>query len=220
MSFQVGDIWAAMPNYFSGKTIPQAQSCENTRKAVLELSENYKFPGLQVTGPTTPLTAYLAGPYVYSTFQQPGDAGLEINKFDSFFLYYQTYQLTTPGATSQPNSGFPLKFKTIDDLEILMNIQGPPTNWTRHDGNIYFAMCPDQIYYVYLRYQKEHPFPNAGTVNAINDPILLPNSWQDIVELATAERLASDFDLNDRRLKFQQRLWGYFARGKRSNNYY
>jgi hypothetical protein len=203
MAFTVGSIYAAMPNYFSGRTIPSAQCYENTRKAILEMSENYKLPGLQATGPTVPLTLNYAGPYPYSTFQNAQYAGLEINKFDSFFIYYNG-----PVVPNQENAGFPLRFKTINDLEILLNIPGLPTNWTRHEGQIYFAMAPNQIYYVYLRFQFEHPFPNAGTSNAGNDPILLPNSWQDIVELATAEREASDFNLDARAAKFRQRIYG------------
>jgi hypothetical protein len=203
MAYTVQSIYAAMPDYFAGRNIPAARCYENIRKSVLELSENYKFPGIQVTGPTVTLILNSAGPYNYNVFLNPGDAGLEINKFDSFFIYYNGIPVA-----NQQNAGFPLRFKTINDLEILLNTPGLPTNWTRHEGQIYFAMAPNQIYYVYLRYQKEHPFPNAGTLNAGADPILLPNSWQDIVELATAEREASDFNLDAQSTKFHNKLYG------------
>lgn len=203
MSYTVGDIQASLPGHFSGRSQPSAQSAENVRKAVLELTENYPFPGLEATGPTVNLTLNNPGPYTYNTFLQSGDAGLEINELDSFFIYYNG-----PVIPDQFNAGYPLKFKTINDLEILMNIPGLPTNWTRYNGAIYFAMSPDQIYPVYLRYQKEHPFPNAGTSNAGDDPILLPNSWQDIVEYATCQRQAQDFSLFDRKREFYQVLFG------------
>jgi hypothetical protein len=206
MSFTVQNVYTAMTNYFAGRNIPSAQCYENIRKAVLELSEDYPFPGLQVTGPTVALTIGNPGPYLIGTFQNPGGNyyGQEINKFDSLFIYYNGPP--TPGAAV--NAGFPLKWKSIKDIEILMNIQGLPTNWTRYDDQIYVAMAPDQIYYVYLRQQYEHPFPNAGTPLAGNDQILLPNSWQDIVELATAEREASDFNLDAQSQKFHNRLYG------------
>lgn len=205
MSYTVQTIVNSLQNYFSGRTIPQPQACENVRKSVLELSENYRFPQLQVSGPVVALQLNINGPYANDDFLQPADQGmgLEINMLDSFFIYYQGYPVPT-----QANAGYPLKYKSIDTLEILLNIPGLPTNWTRYNDAIYFAMSPNQIYYVYLRYQKEHPFPNAGTVNAGTDPILLPNSWQDIVELATAEREASDFNLDERCTKFHQRLYG------------
>lgn len=205
-SYTVNTIYTNMPNYFSGRIIPQASCWEHTAKVCLELSENYPFPGLQITGPTIALTQYKAGPYTYSNFQQAGDAGLELNKFDSFFCYYQGAPVV-----NQANTGFQLKYKSINDLEILMNQLGPPTYWTRHDGNIYFAMQPDQanFYYVYLRYQKEHPFPNRGTASAGTDPIYFPNSWQDIVEVCVAERLAKfDFNLNKRAADFYQMVYG------------
>lgn len=203
MSFLVGDVYNAMPNYFSGRTITQAQCCENIRKAVLELTESYPTPLLQVTGPLVAFTPYNPGPYDPDFFLQPADAGLEVNELDSFFMYYDGLPIQ-----NQANAGYNLTYKDIKDLEILMNQIGPPTNWTRHEDQLYFAMTPDQIYYVYLRYQKEHPFPSAGTVNAVNDPILMANSWQDIVELCTAEREASDFNLEDRRVKFHNRVYG------------
>lgn len=204
MSFTVQSIYNSQVNYFSGRAINPASCYENTRKVVLELTENYDTPLLKVSGPVVTLTAGQNG-YPYNTFLQPADYGLEINETDSFFLYYQGQYV--PGAPV--NAGYPLKFKSINDLEILLNIQGPPTNWTRNEqGQIYLAMCPDQIYYVYLRYQKEHPFPNAGTANAGQDPILMANSWQDIVEIATAERNASDLNMEDRRVKFFNRLHG------------
>lgn len=206
-SYTVNTIYTNMPNYFSGRSIPQSSCWEHTAKVCLELSQNYPFSGLEVTGPTITLTQYKAGPYTYSTFQQPADAGLELNKFDSFFAYYQG----GPPVVDQANAGYPLKFRSIDDLEILMNQLGPPTYWSRHDGNIYFAMQPDQanFYYVYLRYQKEHPFPNRGTASAGSDPILLGNTWQDIVEVCVAERLARfDFNLNKRATDFYESVYG------------
>jgi hypothetical protein len=207
-TYTVNTIYTNMSHYFSGRVIPQTDCWDYTAKVCLELSENYKFPLLQYPGPTVPLTINVAGPYEYSYFQSVADAGLEINKFDSFFIYYSAN--TAPPVTNSGigNAGYELRFKTMDDLEILMNQPGVPSYWTRYNGQIYFAMSPNQIYYVYLRYQKEHPFPNRGTGTAGNDQILLPNSWQDIVELATAERLASDFNLEDRRTKFYQMLYG------------
>lgn len=204
-TYIVNTIYSNMSNYFSGRTIPQSSCWEHTAKVCLELSENYKLPALQRTGNPVQLTQYSAGPYDYATFQLAGDAGLEINKFDSFFIYYTGLA----PVVDQANPGYQMRFKTIDDLEILMNQQGPPAYWTRHDGNIYFALAPDQAYYVYLRYQVEHPFPNRGTVSAGTDSIMLPNSWQDVIELGTAQRLARfDFALKTRAEDFHTMIYG------------
>jgi hypothetical protein len=205
MAYTVQSIYNRMPSIFSGRNVLNTDSYEATRKAVLELSENYKFQGLENTGPTVPLTVNLAGPYAYNTFLQVGDAGLTVNMFDSFFIYYSG----VAPVINQANPGFPLKYKSIDTLEILMNLNsGVTTNWTRFNDQIYFAMAPNLPYYVYLRYQKQHPFPNAGTGAAGTDPILLPDSWQDIVEYATAERLASDYNLDARMTKFHNIIYG------------
>jgi len=204
-SYTVNTIYNNMPNYFSGKTIPQSACWEHTAKVCLELCENFKNPFLQGTGPVVQLTANLAGPYAYNLFQNPADAGLEINKFDSFFIYYQLPP--SLNTVEQGNPGYQLTFKTIDVLEILLNQPGVPSYWTRHEGKIYFAMMPNSTYYVYLRYQKEHPFPNRGTITAGTDPILFDNSWQDIIEVCTAQRLAQfNFNMRQRAADFRNSI--------------
>ena len=206
-TYTVNTIYSNMSGYFSGKTIPQAACWEATAKVCLELSQNYKTPLLQATGPLFQLTQFNAGPYPYSDFETPADAGLEINKFDSFFIYYQLPPTLNPA--DQGNPGFELTFKTIDTLEILLNQPGVPSYWSRHGDKIWFAMMPNQQYYVYLRYQKEHPFPNRGTGAAGSDPILFENAWQDIIEVATAQRLAQfTFNMRQRAEDFKKTIQG------------
>ena len=60
--------------------------------SALELSEDYKFPGLQTTGPVVNLVPLQAN-YSPDFFLKPADAGLELNKVDSFFIYTNGYTL-------------------------------------------------------------------------------------------------------------------------------
>lgn len=206
-SFDVNTIYTNMSGYFSGKTIPQSACWEHTAKVCLELSQNYKSPLLQATGPVQQLTQYKAGPYPYSFFENTADAGLEINKFDSFFIYYNLPPSLNPN--EEGNAGFELTFKTIDVLEILLNQPGVPSYWSRHGDQIWFAMAPNAQFYAYLRYQKEHPFPNRGTASAGSDPILFENTWQDIIEIGTAQRLAQfNFNMRQRATDFAQVIKG------------
>ncbi len=180
---------------------------EYARKSALEISENYKFPGLQTSGPVVqlvPLQAVYPVSYFMSTADQADVP--DINKVDSFFIYNNGYQdLET---ANQQNTGFNLKFKTIDVIEVLINVPGLPTAWTRHEDNIWVGDVPDQPYYLYMRYQKEHPFPNAGTMDANNDYILWPNSWQDIMEYAVAMRAARDLNLQSKANELYTALYG------------
>jgi hypothetical protein len=59
-----------------------------------------------------------------------------------------------------------------------------------------------------MRYQKEHPFPNQGGGAANTDPILFPNSWQDIVEYGVAMRAARDLNLQTKANEFYNALYG------------
>jgi len=207
MAYTVGTIQATMPQILAGRTLPEAQTAEYIRKAVLELTENYKFPQLQTSGPNYVLGFGNPGPYPYNDFLSSGDQNLEIEKIDSFFIYYQT-PVQPLTATSGVNPGYPLHFQTIDTMEMEINILGIPIHWTRHEGQIYFGFAPNQTYTVYARYRKEHPFPNAGTPDAPDDPILMPNSWQDIVEYASSHRAAKDVRLYDIAADIHETLYG------------
>src|SRR5579863_6821421 len=206
MSFTVGDLYTPIQDLLMGRVVQDAKMAEAIRKGVLELTENYKFEGLQTSGPIVQLTAF-QNPFAPGLFLSPADAGLDIKKFNSFFLFIDPYQVPST-VNIESNAGFGLTFRTIDRIEVLINIPGVPTYWTRHEGNIYFGSMPDNSYSCYARYQKQHPFPNANTPNAGNDPILLPDSWQDICEYIGAMRTAQRYNLSGKATELHTRLYG------------
>jgi hypothetical protein len=206
MSMIVASLYPGIVALLNGRPITAYPNtaAEYIRKATLELTEDYKFPGLQTSGPVVQLIPYQAV-YAPSFFLTSGDSTLEVNKVDSFFIYNYPYAGIT---SAESNSGYNLRFATIDTLEVLINTPGIPQKWTRHEDNIWIGNCPDQSYSGYMRYQKEHPFPNAGTGSAGNDPILLPNSWQDVLEHAAAQRIARDLNLQTKASDLSQALKG------------
>lgn len=210
MAFTVGTIQASVPTLMAGRAFSNADIAEACRKAILELSEDYKFPLLQTTGPIVQLiplhNQYSPNYFMIAGSPPAGDQGLEINKVNSFFFYYNQFVPLVGASGSNP--GYQLTFSTVDDIEILTNTIGPCQYWSRYGDQIILAMTPDLPYFIAMRYQKEHPFPNAGTVTANIDPILLPNSWQDIVEYATAQRLANNTRLFDIANAMKTNLYG------------
>jgi hypothetical protein len=200
----VSDLYPTTRRLLMGRTVSDAFLAEYIRKGILELSEGYKFAGLQAIGP---VVQFVVDQVVYDPdyFMHPADAGLEINKINSFFMYTGT---TPPGPPPANNSGYNLKFRTIDVLEVLLNIPGEPIYWSRHDGRIWIASVPAVAHYTYARYQKEHPFPNAGTPTAGADSVLLPNSWQDILEYQSAMRAAQELNLSTKVTELHTRLYG------------
>lgn len=207
MGFKVSDLYQPVQDLLMGRVVPQAKLAEKIRKGVLELSESYKFPLLQTTGPIVQLTQNL-NHYPTSYFTSPADGTIEVNSVNSFFLFTDPYVAPTSTLYDGFNGGYDLTFRTIKTIEVLLNTNSQPVHWSRYSNLIWIAGIPDATYYIYMRYQHEHPFPNAGTIHAGDDPILFPNSWQDICEYMAAMRMAQDYNLSTKVTEFHTRLYG------------
>lgn len=203
----VSDLYPAIKRLLMGRTVSNALMAEYVRKGVLELSESYKTPGLQVSGPVVQLVANQPN-YDATFFMSPADAiaELTLNAINSFFIYADT--TAPPGPPPANNSGYNLVFRTINVLEVLLNIPGSPIYWTRYNGQIWIGSVPSTGYYTYARYQKEHPFPNAGETNAGTDTLYFPNSWQDVLEYQSSMRGAQELNLSGKVTELHTRLYG------------
>jgi hypothetical protein len=202
----VSDTYTGIKKALAGRTASDADMAEAVRKGVLELSEGYKFPDLETTGPVVSLTQFLTN-YDTSIFTQVADGDIELNMVNSFFIYFGSFAPPT-SSSSTGNSGYNLVYRDIRNIELLLNVPGTPKFWSRHNGQVWIASMPDKAYQIYMRYQHEHPFPNAGTADAGLDDLLLPNSWQDIVEYQGAMRLAQNLNLSSKASELQARLYG------------
>ena len=201
MSYSIASLSPRVSKLLQGRPIADADLINYAQDTALELGENYKFPGLQSTGPVKQLIP-LQAVYSPNFFLSTSDQGLEVNKVDSFFIYTNGYtQLSSP---TQQNTGFELKFKTIDNIEVLINVPGLPTAWTRHEGNIWLGCVPDQAYSCYMRYIHEGPFPLGTTA----DFIYFPNSWKDILSYCIAMRAARDLNLQSKANELYTALYG------------
>lgn len=203
----VSDMYDGITDLLMGRTVNPAKMAEAVRKTVLEYTQSYKFTELQETGPITQFEANQNN-YPPNYFMLPGSALLKANKVNSFFLYTDPYTPPTSTLYEGDNAGYSLTFRTIDRMEVLMNTSGLPLHWTRYNNLLYFGCNPDQSYYTYMRYQPEHPFPNAGTVDAGNDPLFLPDEWQEAVEYGSAARLAPTYNLSGKATELVSRLKG------------
>lgn len=209
MSFAQNVCFSGVTRLLMGRTLSPLTIVENMIKGIYEITTDYKFPGLEASGPVVNLVAFQAN-YSPNYFLQPGDADLDLNMVNSFFIYNNPFVAVTGGNYQvQTNSGYNLTYKTIDNIEVLLNIPGLPINWTRHEGEVWVTM-PDNTYSIYMRYQKEHPWPSRNTTTeaAGNDLVLLPNDWQDIVEHITAMRCAREINLSNRANELYTILFG------------
>ncbi|HEY1645811.1 MAG TPA: hypothetical protein VGF75_05580 [Candidatus Saccharimonadales bacterium] len=208
-NFTVADCYPAIQQNLGGKVLADADMAEWIRKAILELAGDYGFQGLQQTGPFVRLTAGINA-YANSFFLQVDDAELDVRRVNSFFMYYSPFIANPPVqvALGSANAGVQLKYRSIVSIENSLNITSIPNYWSRFQGQWYIAPIPQYTYLTYMRYQKEHPFPNAGTDNAGDDVIYLDDDWQDVVEYAAAYRAAISTRLLDYASQIRTILYG------------
>ncbi len=203
MAYTIASLAPRVSALLQGRPIASAMLIIYAQDSALELSENYKFPGLQTTGPVVnliPLQAVYNPIYFLSSTD--ANNSVEINKVDSFFIYLNGYSPFSNN--NQSNPGMQLKFKTINDIEVLINTLGQPSAWTRHEENIWLGCCPDQAYSCYMRYIHENPFPLGTSA----DSIYFPNSWRDILSYSIAMRAARDFNLQSKANELFTALYG------------
>lgn len=201
MSYTIASLQVRIQSLLQNRPISSAMLVIYAQDSALELAEDYKFPGLQTSGPVVQLVP-LQAVYSPNFFLATADQGLEINKVDSFFIYTNGY--TALQTASQQNTGFNLNFVTIDRMEVLINVPGLPTKWTRHEDNIWLGDVPDQNYSIYMRYSHESPFPLGTTA----DNLFFPNSWKDILSYSIAMRAARDLNLQSKANELHQALYG------------
>jgi hypothetical protein len=202
----VSTLYPGIQRLLMNRPVSSAVMAENIRKGLLELTGSYKFELLQTSGPIVQLVQYQSN-YDTDFFLAPDDLGIPLRMVDSFWIYYNYYgpPSVVPYAT---NAGYNLKYRTINDIEVLVNIPGVPLYWTRYNNQVWFGSMPDNTYNMYMRYQHQHPFPLAGTPSAGDDPLFIPDDWQDIGEYVGALRCARELNLSSKASELTASLYG------------
>jgi len=196
-SVPTGGVWSKLNQRSDLVTLGIYQWLQD---AILELSRDYRFPDLEKTGPNFTLTANLNN-YTNDNLIQVADAGKVTNLIPNIFRFFN-YPI---GSTSQGAAGSNLAWKTIDAIELMLNLPGIPTYFTRYQNKYWFAPVQQSPLVVYMRYQIEHPF---SAVPVAGDPFLLPNEWKEIAEYAAAYRGAINLRLLDYASQYHTILFG------------
>jgi len=168
--------------------------------AVIELSRSYPFDDLQDTGPTVQMLANVYS-YPIQFFLNPADVIANANLIPSFYMYYLN-PTAIPGGY---NPGIGLSYKSIDSLELMFSTPGTPAYFARFQNRYWIAPQPNQNYFAYLRYQKQHPFSKPA---ALTDVIMLPDEWREIVEYSAALRGAGNLRMLDYATSYKTTLFG------------
>jgi hypothetical protein len=206
MSFLAGDCVTGITGLLMNRAVTTTVMMEAIRKAVLELTTDWKHPLLEDTGPITALVAY-QNSYAPSFFLQTAEAPLDVTKVNSFHLFNDPYVVPSL-ANLATNAGYDLKFRSPDSIEVLLNVPGLPMYWSRNNNQILIASMPDNTYNCYMRYQTQHP--GTQTVNGFTaaTPIMMADEWMEVVERAAVLRLAPQVNLADKTVEMFSSLYG------------
>jgi hypothetical protein len=167
------------------------------RKSVIEITEKYPFDELRRTGLTVSVT------------KADNPIAAFLNNDDDY-NWPEVFVLSiNPPANTVIDT---LDYKTPKAIEIITSpiTTGIPKYWTRYGSIFRFAPVPNQAYSIFLRYQVKHPFPgNTTDTIALNAaPLFIPDSWEEIIEYAAAERIAIVKRWNDQATFIHNILWG------------
>jgi hypothetical protein len=212
MSFLAGDCVSGVTKLLMNRTISTIDMMEAMRKAVLELTTDWKHPLLEDTGPITQFVAY-QNSYAPSFFLNTSEASLDVTKINSFHIFNDPYVVPSLSNLAT-NAGYDLKFRSFDSIEVLLNIPGLPMYWSRNNNQVLIASMPDDAYSCYMRYQTQHPLTQTviattGAATAFQaQQIMMADEWMEILERCTALRLAPQNNLADKAVELHASLYG------------
>jgi hypothetical protein len=204
----ISDLTPSVVRLMGNRSDVAALTAEAMGETIKELSNNYPFEELRETGP---IVQFVPGQNAYALeyFLAAPIAGVqhEIGKVISWFFYLNQPISLVPGvAFGYSNPGYGLKFRDIEDLEVLVNTVTLPQFWSQLGNQLFVAATPNRAYYTYCRYQYLHPFTEP--IAQPTDPILMPDTWFDIIEYATAERIALNLRMQDVADRYHSKLFG------------
>lgn len=184
-----------------------ALATQEIANTIIELSNNYPFEELRETGPLVKFTPGI-NTYSPSFLLMPTTPARVFNKIISWFFYLQPpVNFTGSGSVGAANPGYNIRFRDIEDMEVLANTLSLPQFWSQlGTGNFIVAATPNLAYYTYARYQYLHPM--TAPVALTTDAVLLPTTWYDIIEYGAAERIALQLRMEDVADRFHQKLFG------------
>ena len=193
----IADLIPYVTDALQGRTDVAAMAPRYIKRAVQEVCESNNFEELKLTGPTVALiTGQVSYPVSYF-MQDSGDDYVQIPSF-AVFVDYPNNTITSP-----------IQYKVVMAIEPMLagGTVGIPTRWTRYGTQILIGPNPNQPYYVYMRYQMRHRFPNDES--AMGGVLLyIPDTWEEIVAYAAAERIAQAKRWNDQAEYIHKMLYG------------
>lgn len=209
----INKVAAALQNrsdVSESQTNPEMRPSAWIRDALREITANWPFEELRVTGPQVtigPGLGYQGSNYMYpvSSFMNKGD---DMTLMEDPVIFLTPGQAASVGviATTSNLVAYSMDYLTPKAIQPLLFIPGGvPFKYTRYGNMFWFGSQPGQPYTVYLPYQVRHPFDES---NLTSSPVRVPPDWFDIVAFAAAERGAVMLRWNDQATFLHNLLYG------------
>ncbi len=192
-----------------GASNPEMRPSAWIRDALRELTANYPFEELRVTGPLVtigPNMGWQGSSYAYpvSQFLNPGD---DVTLTEDPVIFLTPQQAASVGLVVQSTNtvAYSMDYLTPKAIQSLLFIPGGiPFKYTRYGSQFWFGTQPGQPYSTYLPYQRRHTF----NPDLVSTPICLPQDWFNILSWAAAEIGAVNLRWNDQANFIHTTLYG------------
>lgn len=198
----IEDLYPGIIRKLRGRTDEDDNLASYTKAALLDLTQNYEFEELRVTGPVSSFIAYK------SEYPKGGSACPFINPGDvklTFIVTWYCYFNVLPIILGQ-SLGLGMKGRSPRVVEPMSKISGQPSIYGLVGNNILVGFMPNIAYATQMRYQRQHPF-NLD-VNLGKSTVFIPEDWQDIIEYAAAEKACDTLGMNEIGMLYHQKLYG------------
>lgn len=193
----INDLVPYVIDALQGRTDVSTIAPRYIKRAVQEVCESNPFEELKITGPQVSLSVGVPSYPVSFFMVDKGDDYVQIPSFNIFVDF--------PGNTVIST----MQYKTVMALDPMTGsaTQGLPSRWTRYGASIVLGPNPVNPYTVFMRYQLRHPFP--ADESALGGwPLRIPDTWEEIVAYAAAERIAIVKRWNDQAQFLHDILYG------------
>lgn len=195
----INDVQAWLQNradVSESQSNPDMRPSRWIRKAIENVTQQYRFEELRTLGPTVsigPGLGFQGSNYLYpvSMFLNPGD-DYQFNESMVIFI--------------SPTVSYPMDYMQPKAIAPLLNVPGGVSfKYTRYGANFWFGVQSGIPYQVYFPYQRVHPFIED---NVPGSPVFLPKEWLEIVSVDAARRGAVKNRWNDQATYLYQMLHG------------
>jgi hypothetical protein len=209
----INKVQAALQNrddVSESATNPEMRPSAWIRDTLREITANYEFEELKVTGPVVnigPGLGYQGSNYAYpvSYFLNSGD-DVTLTFDPVIWLTPSQAQQAGLAATNTNNSGaYSMDYMDEKSIQTILFVPGGvPFRYTRHGNQFWFGTQPGSVYQVYLPYQVRHPFSSDLPQTRIK----VPPDWFDIIAFGAAERGALYLRWNEQATFIHNILYG------------